>query len=107
MHQLEAKTRGDGMGADGGRLDVAGRGIIEVMLWGRLFQRYKVRVMKSLPSRMLLGRGFMLRYGMLLDLRRGFGSFVVEISHGTVRFSGSIRYEQGGRSVGKPRAFTR
>jgi hypothetical protein len=86
------------MGADGGSLDVAGRGRIDIMLWGRLFPQYEVRVMKTLTSRMLLGRGFMLRYGMELDLRRGFGRFLVETSRGTARFSGSIRYgEQDGR----------
>jgi hypothetical protein len=55
------------MGADCGRLDVARRGIVEVMLWGRFSQPYKVRVMKSLPLRMLVGRG--LCYGMYLDFK--------------------------------------
>jgi hypothetical protein len=93
----EFRAGGEAMCADGGGLDVAGRGRIDIMLWGRLFPRYEVRVMKSLSSRMLLGRGFMLRYGMELDLRRGLGSFVVENSQGAARFSGTISYgEQGG-----------
>jgi hypothetical protein len=45
--------------AVGHSLDVAGRGKIDIMVWGRLFPGYQVRVMRTLPSRMLLGREFM------------------------------------------------
>jgi hypothetical protein len=55
-------------------------------------------VMRTLPSRMLLGREFMLRHNMELDLGRGLGSFEVKTKHGRARFNGSIRY--GKREVG-------
>jgi hypothetical protein len=84
--------------AEGHSLDVAGRGRIDIMLWGRLFPGYQVRVMRTLPSRMLLEREFMLRHNMDLDLGRGLGSFEVKTKHGRARFSGSIRYRQ--REVG-------
>jgi hypothetical protein len=38
--------------ADGHSLDVAGREMIDIMLWGILFPGYEVRVMRTLPSRM-------------------------------------------------------
>jgi hypothetical protein len=84
--------------ADGHSLDVEGRGRIDIMSWGRLFPGYQVIMMRTLPSRMLLGRGFMLRHNMELDLGRGLGSFEVKTKHGRARFSGSIRYGQ--REVG-------
>jgi hypothetical protein len=84
--------------ADGHSLDVAGCGKIDIMLWGRLFPGYHVRVMRTLPSRMPLGREFMLRYNMKLDLGRGLGSFEVKTKHGRDRFNGSIRY--GKRELG-------
>jgi hypothetical protein len=55
---------GEAVGADGRMLNVAGRGRIDFTLWGRLFPRYDVRVTDTLPSRMLIGRGFTLRYGI-------------------------------------------
>jgi hypothetical protein len=54
--------------------------------------------MRTLPSRMLLGREFMLCYNMELDLGRGLGSFEVKTKHGRARFNGSIRYVK--REVG-------
>jgi hypothetical protein len=54
--------------------------------------------MRTLPSRMLLGREFMLRHNMKLDLGRGLGSFAVKTKHARARFSGSIRY--GKREMG-------
>jgi hypothetical protein len=47
---------GEANAADGHSLDVAGRGKIDIMLWGRLLPGYLVRLMRTLPSRMLLGR---------------------------------------------------
>jgi hypothetical protein len=41
---------GEANAADGHSLDVAGRERIDIMLWGRLFPRYQVRVMRTLPS---------------------------------------------------------
>jgi hypothetical protein len=89
---------GEANAADGHSLDVAGRGKIYIMLWGRFFPRYLVRVMRTLPSRMLLGREFMLRHNVELYLGRGLGSFEVKTKHGRARFNGSIRY--GNREVG-------
>jgi hypothetical protein len=89
---------GEANAADGHSLDVAGRGNIDIVLWGRLFPGYLVRVKRTLPSRMLLGREFMLRHNMELDLGRGLGSFEVKTKHGKARFNGSIRY--GKREVG-------
>jgi hypothetical protein len=54
--------------ADGHSLDVAGRGRIDIMLWGRFFSGYQVRVMRTLSSRMILGREFMLRHNIELNL---------------------------------------
>jgi hypothetical protein len=68
------------------------------MLWKRLFPGYQVRLMRAIPSRMLLGRDFMLRHNMELDLGRGLGSFEVDTKHGRARFNGNKRYGQ--REVG-------
>jgi hypothetical protein len=93
------KERGEANAADGHSLDVAGCGRIYIMSWGRLFPGYQVRVMRTLPSQMLLlRREVMLRHNMELDLGRGLGSFEVKTKHVRARFSGSIRYEQ--REVG-------
>jgi hypothetical protein len=56
--------------ADGHSLDIAGRKDCNHVV-GRLFLRYEVRMMRTLPSRMILGREFMLRHNMELDLGRG------------------------------------
>jgi hypothetical protein len=50
--------------------------------------------MRTLPSRMLLGREFMLRHNMELDLGRGLGNFEVKTKHGRPRFNGIIRYRK-------------
>jgi hypothetical protein len=89
---------GEANAADGHSLDVAGRERIDIMLWGRLFPEYKVRVMRKIPSRMLLGREFMIRHNMELDLGRGLGSFEMKTKHGRARFNGSMWYGQ--REVG-------
>jgi hypothetical protein len=102
------RAGGEAMGADGGRLDVAGRGTIDIVLWGSLFSRYEVRVMKPIPSRVLLGRGFMLRYGMELDLRRGLGSLwqrpAMERLASVAAYVMESKWETG---VGNPRELTR
>jgi hypothetical protein len=89
---------GEANAADVRSLDVAGRGRIDIMLWGRLFLGYQVRVMRTLLSRILLGREFMLRHNMELDLGHGLESFKIKTKHGRARFNGSIRY--GKREVG-------
>jgi hypothetical protein len=83
---------GEANAADGNSLDVAERGRIDIMLWGRLFPECQVRVMRTLPSRMLLGHVLMLCHNMELDLRRGLGSLEVKTKHGRARFIGRIRY---------------
>jgi hypothetical protein len=57
--------------------------------------------MRTLPSQMFLGREFILRHNMELDLGRGLGSFEVKTQHGRARFNGSIRFEK--REVGTRR----
>jgi hypothetical protein len=84
--------------ADGHSLDVAGRGKIDIMLWGRLFPGYQVREMRTLPSQMHLGRDFMLHHNMELNLGSVLGSFEVKTKHGRARSNGSIRC--GKREVG-------
>jgi hypothetical protein len=83
---------GEANAADSHSLDVAGRGRIDIMLWGRLFPEYQVRVMRTLPSPIFLGREFMLHHNMELYLGRGLGSFEVNSKHGRARFNESIRY---------------
>jgi hypothetical protein len=90
----DSEEGGEASAADGHSLDLAGRGKTGIMLWGRLFPGYQVRVMRTLPSRMLLGREFMLRHDMELNLGRGLDSFEVKTKHGRARFNGSIRYGQ-------------
>jgi hypothetical protein len=85
---------GEANAADGHSLDVAGREKIGITLWRILFPGFEVRVMRTLPSRILLGREFVLRHNMELGLGRVLGSFEVEAKYGRARFNGSIRYGQ-------------
>jgi hypothetical protein len=85
---------GEANAADGHSLDVAGRKKIGIILWGILFRGFEVRVMRTLPSRMLLGHEFILRHNMELDFGRVLGSFEVETKYGRDRFNGIIRYGQ-------------
>jgi hypothetical protein len=85
---------GEAKVADGHSLDVAGREKIGIILWRILFPGFEVRVMRTLPSRILLGREFILRHNMELDLGRVLGSFEVVTKYGRARFNGSIRYGQ-------------
>jgi hypothetical protein len=89
---------GEANAADGHSLDVAGREKVGIILWGILFPGFEVWVMRTLPSRMLLGRDFILRHNMELDLGRVLGSFEEETKYDRARFNGSIRYGQ--REVG-------
>jgi hypothetical protein len=57
---LEPATRGAG-GADWRALDVVGTGVVTFSLWGRLMRNIRVRVMRTLPSGILIGRRLMLR----------------------------------------------
>jgi hypothetical protein len=71
---LEPATRGTG-GADGSALNVVGTGIVTFSLWGRLMRNIRVRVMRTLPSGILIGRCLMLLLKMSMDLSSGVGSF--------------------------------
>jgi hypothetical protein len=62
---------GSAEGADGGRLLVAGKGVLPCFtLWGHRFVEQAVRVMESLPSKVLIGSEFWRKYALKLDLQR-------------------------------------
>jgi hypothetical protein len=92
---LEPATRGAG-GADGSALDVVGTGVVTFSLWGRLTQNIRVRVMRTLPSRILIGRRLMLRLKMSLDFCSGVGSFSADMPRGPRIFSGRILHDSNG-----------
>lgn len=52
---------------DGTELVVVGEGTIRFELWGERFEE-RVRVMKRLPDKLLIGRRFLRRHGLHLDL---------------------------------------
>lgn len=52
---------------DGSEITVEGEGMIRFELWGEAFEE-KVRVMSSLPDKILIGRRFLRRQGFQLDL---------------------------------------
>jgi hypothetical protein len=52
--------------------------------------------MEMLPSKLLLGRQFMIRNGMNLSLGIGTGKFTVLAKNGPAVYSGSIRYRRRG-----------
>jgi hypothetical protein len=56
---LEPATRGAGV-ADGSALDVVETGVVTSSLWGRWMRNIRVRVMRTLPSGILIGRRLML-----------------------------------------------
>jgi hypothetical protein len=95
---MDFEEGGESNAADGHSLDVAGREKNCIIMWGILFPGFEVRVMRKLPSRMLLGREFILRHNMELDLARVLESLEVETKYGRARFNGSIWYGQ--REVG-------
>jgi hypothetical protein len=72
---LEPVTRG-AAGADGSALDVVGTGVVTLSLWSRLMRNIRFRVMRTLPSGILIGRRLMLRMKMSLDFSSGVGSFL-------------------------------
>jgi hypothetical protein len=93
MGRYEYDDGGSAWSADGSPLRVAGRGRLDFCLWGRLFRRVRVRVMQKLPSKLLIGRQFMIKFQMDLLLGKGQGRFTVETENGPTIFSGSIRYQ--------------
>jgi hypothetical protein len=79
--------------ADGRPLRVAGQGRLHFSLWGRLFRKVRVRVIQNLPSKLLIGRQFMIKFQMDLLLGKCQGRFTVETEKGPTVKSGSIRYQ--------------
>lgn len=53
----------------------------------------RVRVMRRLPSNILIGRRFMLLYGMVLDLRAGMGVHYVPGLDGEIEYSGNSLHD--------------
>jgi hypothetical protein len=64
----EPKTCGEG-GADENALDVVG--VVTFSFWGRLMRTIRVRVMRTLPTGIMIGRRLMLRLKMSLDFSSG------------------------------------
>jgi hypothetical protein len=98
----EYDEEGSASSAGGIPLQVAGRGRLDFCLWGRLFRRVRVRVMQKLPSKLPIGRQFMIKYQMDLLLGKGLGRVTAETENGPRVFSGSIRYQQlkeGGEQI--------
>ena len=71
--------------ADGRSIEVVGRGTLFFKFWGCCFNE-EVRIMRTLPSIMLIGRKFLLKYGVQLDLSNCTGS----LQHEGVRYTGII-----------------
>jgi hypothetical protein len=65
-------------------------------LWGRLMRNFCVRVMRTLPSGILIGRRLMLRLKMSLDFSSGVGSFSADTPQGPRIFSGRILHDSSG-----------
>jgi hypothetical protein len=92
---LKPATRGAGR-ADGSALDVVGTGVVMLSWWGRLLRNIQVRVMRTLPSGILIGRRLMLRLKMSLDFSSGVESFSADTPRGPRIFSGSILHDSSG-----------
>jgi hypothetical protein len=88
-------TRG-ARGADGSALDVVETGVATFCLWGLLMRNIRVRVMRTLPSGILIGRRLMLRLKISLDFSSGVGSLSVDTPRGPCIFSGRILHESSG-----------
>jgi hypothetical protein len=77
---------GDAAGADGTMLLVAGEGTLTMTLWGGSVH-LRVRVMRTIPSKVLVGASFMRKYGMVIRLQQGKGFY----SLGGIRYHGPVR----------------
>jgi hypothetical protein len=55
-------------------LDVLGHGS---QWWGRAFEGVPVRILRRMPSRVLIGRKFLLEQTIVLDLHKGSRSFQI------------------------------
>jgi hypothetical protein len=66
--------------ADGSPLAAIGEGRVSFSLWGHLFRRMPVRIMATLPSRVLLGNSFIRSgLGMAMDLKSGRRQFSLSV----------------------------
>jgi hypothetical protein len=92
---LEPSTRGAG-GAYGSALDVVGTGVVTFSLWGRLMRNICVRIMRTLPSGILIGRRLMLRLKVSLDFSSGVESFFADTPRGPRILSGRILHDSSG-----------
>jgi hypothetical protein len=92
---LEPATRGAG-GANGSALDVVETGVVTFSLWGRLMRNIRVRVIRTLPSGILIGRRLMLRLKMSLDFSSGVEFFSADMPRGPRIFSGRILHDSSG-----------
>jgi hypothetical protein len=75
---------------------VVGTEFVTFSLWSRLMRNIRVRVMRTLPSGILIGRRLMLRLKMSLDFRSGVGSFSADTPRGPRIFSGRILHDCSG-----------
>jgi hypothetical protein len=84
----------DANAADGRALPVLGSGRILMGLWGQTFD-VPVRVMRTLPTGILIGRRFLIKHGVDLDFASLRGSFPKVIRGRHALFSGRIRVGSG------------
>lgn len=69
-------------------------GRVTFFLWSRLHKNMKVTVMRTLPSRPLIGRRFLIRHNMNLQFGSGLGSYSADTPTSAVLFSGRIFDDQ-------------
>ena len=83
---MEPDPRG-ARAVDGRPVAVMGSCKVQVGFWGHVFASVTFRVMKVLPTRVLLGRQWLsCTVGLQLDLSRG----VAEFHQGGERFAGTL-----------------
>lgn len=64
--------------AGGRKLDVASKGYLNYEIWGKMFYQQKIRVLPNLPSGILIGMKFWIRYGMKLYLENLKGTITIQ-----------------------------
>jgi hypothetical protein len=85
---------GDANAAEGRALPVLGSGRILLGLWGRTYD-VPVRVMRTLPTGILIGRRFLIKHGVDLDFASLRGSFHKVIRGRRAVLSGRLRADSG------------
>jgi hypothetical protein len=71
-------------------------GVVTFSLWGRLMRNIRVRIIRTLPSGIVIGCRLMLRLKMLLDFSSGMRSFSADTPRGPRIFSGRILHDNSG-----------